>query len=500
MKLLKFMACAACVLMVACAPKAPRGSKLVLIHTNDTHSQIDPGEDGLGGVMRRKQLIDSVRAANPNVLLVDAGDAVQGTLYFYLYGGRAEQEIMNYLGVDAHILGNHEFDNGMDSLAAMLATAPTPNIATNYDLTNTPVKDYFTPYIIKEYKGRKVALLGLGLDPKGMVLDRNYTGLKYLPALETANATAARLRAEQGVDAVIALSHLGYEPDSVMATKSHGIDAIIGGHSHTTVDPATKSGYAQSHLRNADGQPILVAQAGKSGRRVGIIEIDLDSLGLKFPDYKLVKIDKRYDGYTDPALEGIIAKYRGGLDSLMNLKVVDNPEFMVSRSPKMVNFFSDFIYAYGKQLGGDIDLAIANKGGLRSDIPAGAVTKGQLINLCPFKNYVTIVEIKGSDLKDNFDIMARDGGNGISAGVTAKYSSKGASDIIINGQPLDPERIYRVATIDYLAKGGDYMEPLTRGKIVAQSTNPVFEDLVEYLTLKPSTLSGPAESRWTKAN
>ena len=91
--------------------------RLVILHTNDTHSQIDPNEKNLGGVLRRKVLIDSVRAAEPNVMLVDAGDAVQGTLYFSLFGGEVEQKVMNELKYDIQILGNHEFDNGMESLA-----------------------------------------------------------------------------------------------------------------------------------------------------------------------------------------------------------------------------------------------------------------------------------------------------------------------------------------------------------------------------------------------
>lgn len=115
--------------LTSCAEK--ENHKLVILHTNDTHSQIDPDRGNLGGVMRRKAVIDSVRAAEDNVLLVDAGDAVQGTLYFYLYGGRVEQEVMNELGVDVRILGNHEFDNGIDSLASVLAISNAEKLSTN---------------------------------------------------------------------------------------------------------------------------------------------------------------------------------------------------------------------------------------------------------------------------------------------------------------------------------------------------------------------------------
>lgn len=108
------LAYAALMLMPA---SALRAEKLVLLHTNDTHSQIDPTSKNLGGVERRKALIDSIRAAEPDVLLIDAGDMVQGTLFFSLYGGEVEQKVMNALGYDIQIVGNHEFDNGIDSLA-----------------------------------------------------------------------------------------------------------------------------------------------------------------------------------------------------------------------------------------------------------------------------------------------------------------------------------------------------------------------------------------------
>lgn len=128
------------------------GHRLVILHTNDTHSHIDPLPDNdMGGVARRKVLIDSVRAAEPNVLLVDAGDIVQGTLYFHLYKGEVEQRMLNELGYDVQILGNHEFDNGMSALAVMDSMASPALIATNYDLSGSSIGRYYQPYIVKEY-------------------------------------------------------------------------------------------------------------------------------------------------------------------------------------------------------------------------------------------------------------------------------------------------------------------------------------------------------------
>ena len=109
--------------------------KLVMLHTNDTHSQIDPfEEDNMGGVARRKVLIDSVRAAEPHVLVIDAGDAVQGSLFFTLFGGEVEERMLNALDYDIRILGNHEFDNGIDSIGAWMRMSNADLISTNYDL------------------------------------------------------------------------------------------------------------------------------------------------------------------------------------------------------------------------------------------------------------------------------------------------------------------------------------------------------------------------------
>ena len=187
------------VCMGACS-QSSESNKLVILHTNDTHSQIDPDRNDLGGVMRRKAVIDSVRKAEKNVLLIDAGDAVQGTLYFYLYGGKAEQEVLNNLGVDMRILGNHEFDNGIDSLASVLAISNATKLSTNYDLDNTPLAGQFVESEIKEYGDKRVGFIGINLNPEGIISKGNYDGLEFKPIVETANAAARKLREEDKVD------------------------------------------------------------------------------------------------------------------------------------------------------------------------------------------------------------------------------------------------------------------------------------------------------------
>ena len=214
---------------------------LVILHTNDTHSTIEPDRHDMGGVARRKVLIDSVRGVRQNVMLVDAGDAVQGSLYYTLFNGEVERKLMNALGYDIQILGNHEFDKGMDELAAQWKQLDATRLSTNYDLTGSTLDGLFVPSVVKEFNGHKVGFIGINLNPEGIVSGPNYEGVKYNDAVEAANAEAARLKA-QGVERVIAVTHIGYDNDNdysdvKLAEASKDIDIIIGGHSHTTVWP-----------------------------------------------------------------------------------------------------------------------------------------------------------------------------------------------------------------------------------------------------------------------
>lgn len=238
----KHVAVSAAVIMAMAVPVAG-SDRLVILHTNDTHSHIDPVEaTGRGGVLRRKVLVDSVRAKEPNVLLIDAGDIVQGTLYFHLYKGKVEQKMLNELGYDIQIMGNHEFDNGMESLATMYRNACPQVLSTNYDVSGTPLEPYVSPYAIKEYDGRRIGIFAINLDPKGMIADSNVEGIKLLDWKTAANATAWHLKHNEKVDAVIAVTHIGYarEPDDRtfvdrdLAAASSDIDIIVGGHSHIT--------------------------------------------------------------------------------------------------------------------------------------------------------------------------------------------------------------------------------------------------------------------------
>lgn len=459
--------------------------KLVILHTNDTHSMINPDDsDNLGGVLRRKVVIDSVRNAEDNVLLIDAGDFVQGTLYFNLYRGEVEQKLMNELGYDIRILGNHEFDNGINELADLLADTEAELIATNYDLSQSPLSKKFRPYTIREVGDKLVGFIGVNLQPQGMISEGNYDGVVYNDAIKAANAAAWWLKHIDKVDAVVAVTHIGYDPtkppgDKLLAESSEDIDLIIGGHSHDLIDPAKNGvGRLNSIVKNAKGRDVVVAQVGKSGKYVGKIELDLDSVSAVSD---IIRIDSRLDGRTDSRLADIIRPYSKGVDSLMHVKVGRSAVEMPKGSTELLNFGADFIFERGRKLADNVDLAIINKGGLRRGLPKGDITEGMVITLMPFYNYVNVIDIKGSDLLEAFDVMAADGGNGISDNVAISYDPKTGkcTSVLIDGKALDPEKVYRVSTIDYLANGGDYMSSLKRGKKVAVGKNVLYNDMIE---------------------
>ena len=255
--------------------------RLVIAHTNDTHSQIEPTSKKAskfadqGGIARREALLKQLRQENPSLLLFDDGDFCQGTPYFNAFKGEVEIEMMNRLKYDAGIVGNHEFDNGIASLANILKRAKYPILAANYDVSKTLLKKLVKPYTIIQRNDLKVGVMGICVNPQGLIPTKKYDGMNYLNPIETANKFAEILKNEKHCDVVVVLSHLGYayEPwenkigDRELASKSRNIDVILGGHSHTFLEDAVE-------VENLDGKPVVINQTGKMGLFVDKIELE----------------------------------------------------------------------------------------------------------------------------------------------------------------------------------------------------------------------------------
>ncbi|HEU4718705.1 MAG TPA: metallophosphatase [Bacteroidia bacterium] len=260
--------------------------RLVILHTNDVHSHIDPFPDtdpkypGLGGVERRAALISQVRREEENVLLLDAGDIFQGTPYFNMYGGEAEMKLMTAMGYEASAIGNHDFDGGLDNLAKQLEHASFPLLCANYDFTGTPMEGKTQPYKVFSKGGLSVGVFGLGIELAGLVDSRLYGKTLYLDPIVKAAEMVKVLKDEKKCDVVICLSHLGYKypndkvSDVVLAQKSRDIDVIIGGHTHTFLDKPVV-------IKNREQKDVAVVQVGWAGIRLGKIIIHTDKKAKK---------------------------------------------------------------------------------------------------------------------------------------------------------------------------------------------------------------------------
>ena len=276
----KILAIAFLVIISTFQLAAEKKIKLVILHTNDTHSQVEPTEKSnlktadMGGYARRMGVIEKIRSEEKNVLLFDAGDFSQGTPYFNFFNGRVEIDALNRMQYDAGTLGNHEFDNGIDTLAVILKNARFPLISSNYEVDNTPIKNQIQPYLILKKFGLKIGIMALNVDPKSLIIESNYRGLVYRDPIEKAKETSAFLKKKQKCDLVICLSHLGSDSTSVdvndftVAHQTKHIDIILGGHSHSLLE--------NTKTNNADGKKVIIAQLGKSGLYLGRIDIELE--------------------------------------------------------------------------------------------------------------------------------------------------------------------------------------------------------------------------------
>ncbi len=274
-------AAAVSALPLRAADEAGASGRITLLHTNDTHSHIEPfgpgngALSGRGGVARRATLIKRLRASVGSSLLLDAGDTFQGTPFFNMYKGRLDYRLMRMMGYEATTLGNHDFDNGVDMLVAAMESmermnhpnAPFAFINCNFDFKGAPhLEKRMRPYMVREFPGMKVGITGVGVAFDGLVAPQNHLGVAWRDPYESLNPVVKHLREKEKVDLVVVLSHLGYQMDGPfddLRLPAHvpGVDAVIGGHTHTFLD-------APVRVPQAMGET-LVFQVGWAGVNLG---------------------------------------------------------------------------------------------------------------------------------------------------------------------------------------------------------------------------------------
>lgn len=482
---------------------------VIVLFTNDTHSQIDPLGDnvknapGMGGIERRKVLIDSIRAKHPDLLLVDAGDVVQGTPFFTVFGGEVETMALNELGYDVRTLGNHEFDNGLEALAAMLTASNAVTVSTNYNVSGTPLEQIVRSSAICNAGDVKVGFIGLCVQPDGLIDASHYAGMTYSDPVSLADSAASALRNE-GADIVIALSHLGYSDDnhtgnpvdSMIIQNSRFIDLVIGGHSHSLLMPP-------SQFYNLDGRPIVVAQTGKSGAYLGYADLTIPADKRKpvSVDYRLLPVDARYDNRLDASFSSKLNVYRHTIDSLMDEVLGRTTTTLEVGKPEsaLTNWVTDALVSIARErTGKPVDFAVVNTGGVRTDFGEGNLTRGNLFEAFPFDNRLSVVELRGSDVRELFDVIAMRGGEGVSREIRLVICDGKTQSLSIGSKALDDNRTYTIATLDYVANGGDMMSPFTRAVARTDYPDPVrsiLEAHIEGLTAQGKCIEAATDGR-----
>ncbi len=257
---------------------------LVILHTNDTHSRMDPFPmdggpfAGRGGAARRATLIRRVREANENVLLLDSGDIFQGTPYFNFFGGEVEFRAMTAMGYDFATLGNHDFDNGVDGLVAMLPHAGFEFLSANYEVSASALEGHVRPWATRDFGTVRVGVFGLGIAFEKLVLPSLHEGVRYTDPVAAARRACRELRA-MGCSLIVCLSHLGYaypDPqrpsDRVLAEAVPEIDLILGGHTHTFLNEAVVFEQGRTGFT-------VVNQVGWGGMRLGRIDVTFNQAG-----------------------------------------------------------------------------------------------------------------------------------------------------------------------------------------------------------------------------
>jgi 5'-nucleotidase len=261
--------------------------QLTVLHTNDTHSRLDPfpmdggPQAGKGGIARRLELINQIRQKEENVLLLDAGDIFQGTPYFNIFKGEPEIRAMKLMGYEAAIMGNHDFDAGLENFADKISSfADFPIVMCNYDFSRTAMENRVIPYQVFRKGKLKIGVTGVGIELKGLVPENLYGNTVYLPPVQEATRAAYDLRKRKGCDFVICLSHLGDQysngkvSDEILAKESEHIDLILGGHTHRFFD-------APRVYRNKAGQEVFVNQVGWAGIRLGRLDFSFSRMNRK---------------------------------------------------------------------------------------------------------------------------------------------------------------------------------------------------------------------------
>ena len=468
---------------------------LSIMHTNDTHGN-------LANIAKRVTAVKEVRAEKPNALLLDAGDVMSGTLYFNEFQGMADLQFMNLMGYDAMTFGNHEFDLGStqaghQALADFVQAAQFPFVSSNADFSNDdkftglfsdlissePEKGKIYNGIIKEINGEKVGIFGL-TTPE--TVDLSSPGaITFGDYIEEAEKAVAAFE-NQGVDKIIALTHIGYDDnpavdnDLTLAATVDGIDVIVGGHSHTQLNEPV---VVDQDEAGAPKDPTLIVQAYQYNEFLGTVDVEFDKEGVII-DFKgeLIPVSEKI---ADPEAAEMLKPYSDRVEEVSQTEIgataeskLENPRTSGDNTLPSVrknetplgNLITDGMLSKAKTYNSNVIMALQNGGGIRAGIDAGPITVGEVITVLPFGNTLATMDLTGAELKEAFEISFREyprenGGFLHVSGAKVTFDSgKPVGERVVSVAyenvdgtytEISDHETYTIATNAFTAKGGD---------------------------------------------
>ncbi|TIO54924.1 MAG: LysM peptidoglycan-binding domain-containing protein [Mesorhizobium sp.] len=491
---------------------------LNILHFNDWHSRIEGNNkyestcsaeeetkgECIGGAGRLVTAIAQERKKleGQNVLLLNAGDSFQGSLFYITYKGAAEEEFLNQMKPDAVTLGNHEFDDGESALVPYLDKAKFPIVSANVmpnDKSGAAGK--VKPSIVVEVGGQKIGIVGAVTNDTPELASPG-PNIAIADDVKSITAEVEKLKGE-GINKIIAVTHIGYNRERDVIAKIPGIDVVVGGHSHTLLsntDPKAAGPYP-TMVDNPDGYKVPVVQAASYSKYLGEFKVVFDDNGVvKEASGDPIFLDKSIT--PDPAVLARIKELGAPIEALKNKEVAETTkpidggrENCRARECEMGNLVSDAVLDRVKGQG--VEIVISNGGGLRASIDQGTVTMGEVLTVLPFQNTLATFKISGKDLVAGLESglsQIEDGAGRFPQVAGLKYSfDKSVApnagrvksvEVMENGAwaPINPDKQYLVATNNYVRQGGDGYKVFAEKATDAYDYGPGLEQVVaDYL-------------------